>query len=47
MNRMSACLLCVMVGLVPAIRLFADAPEDVDVRDKRGHDGGTFEEHRP
>jgi hypothetical protein len=30
-----------MAGLVPAIHVFGDAePQDVDARDKRGHDGG-------
>ena len=29
----------VMAGLVPAIHVF-DVTEDVDARDKRGHDGG-------
>jgi len=31
----------VMAGLVPAIHVFANAhPEDVDARDRRGHDSG-------
>ena len=31
----------VMAGLVPAIHVFAVArPQDVDARDKRGHDDG-------
>jgi hypothetical protein len=34
-------LALVMAGLVPAIHVFAVArPQDVDARDKRGHDGG-------
>jgi hypothetical protein len=28
-----------MAGLVPAIHVFGAAKEDVDARDKRGHDG--------
>ena len=28
-----------MAGLVPAIHVFAQTKEDVDARDKRGHDG--------
>jgi len=30
----------VMAGLVPAIHVLLGAKEDVDARDKRGHDGG-------
>ena len=34
------CVSFVMAGLVPAIHVFAVArPQDVDARDKRGHDG--------
>jgi len=28
-----------MAGLVPAIHVFGSRKEDVDARDKRGHDG--------
>ena len=28
----------VMAGLVPAIHVLLEEPEDVDARDKRGHD---------
>jgi len=28
-----------MAGLVPAIHVFGSKKEDVDARDKRGHDG--------
>jgi hypothetical protein len=33
-----------MAGLVPAIRvyLFVDGKQDVDARDKPGHDGGEM-----
>ena len=33
-----------MAGLVPAIHVFLaeDHWKDVDARDKRGHDGGSF-----
>jgi hypothetical protein len=30
-----------MAGLVPAIHVFAAEKQDVDARDKRGHDGMT------
>jgi len=29
-----------MAGLVPAIHVLLPGSEDVDARDKRGHDGG-------
>jgi hypothetical protein len=38
----------VMAGLVPAIHVFtaAQGREDVDARDKRGHDGGGYDSIR-
>jgi hypothetical protein len=33
----------VMAGLVPAIHVLGTAQEDVDARDKRGHDASNME----
>jgi hypothetical protein len=36
-----------MAGLVPAIHVFEQEKEDVDARDKRGHDVRSLTRHEP